>query len=77
VCAGNHDDGLACARRALALNSNSVNVLGPCGHTVSFSGEFRESNEMLGRALRLAPAHYFRAPFLSQMSAQLVAARGA
>jgi adenylate cyclase len=65
---GNHDEALAYARRALALNSNSVNVLGPCGNVLSFFGEAREANEMLERMLRLAPAHYFRAGFLSQMA---------
>ncbi len=65
---GNYDEALAHARRALALNNNSINVLGPCGHTLSFSGEAREANEMLERMLRLAPAHYFRAGFLSQMA---------
>ncbi|MBV9975883.1 MAG: adenylate/guanylate cyclase domain-containing protein [Hyphomicrobiales bacterium] len=66
--AGNHDDGLACARRALALNSNSVNVLGPCGRVLTFYGEVREANQILERTLRLAPAHYFRAFFLSHMA---------
>ena len=33
---GNHDEALAYARRALALNSNSINVLGPCGNVLSF-----------------------------------------
>ena len=66
--AGNHDDALGCVRRALALNNNSVNVLGPCGNVLSFSGEAREANEMIERMLRLAPAHYFRAGFLSQMA---------
>ena len=65
---GNYDEALAHAQRALALNSNSVNVLGPCGNVLSFSGEAREANEMLDRMLRLAPAHYFRAGFLSQMA---------
>jgi adenylate cyclase len=65
---GNHDEALAYARRALALNSNSVNVLGPCGNVLSFFGEAREANEMLERMLRLTPAHYFRAGFLSQMA---------
>jgi adenylate cyclase len=65
---GNHDEALAHARRALALNSNSTNVLGPCGNVLSFAGEAREANEMLERMLRLAPAHYFRAGFLSQMA---------
>jgi adenylate cyclase len=65
---GNHDEALAHARRALALNSNSTNVLGPCGNVLSFSGEAREANEMFERMLRLAPAHYFRAGFLSQMA---------
>jgi adenylate cyclase len=65
---GNHDEALAYARRALALNNNSINVLGPCGNVLSFSGEAREANEMLERMLRLAPAHYFRAGFLSQMA---------
>jgi adenylate cyclase len=64
----NYDEALAHARRALALNTNSINVLGPCGNTLSFSGEAREANEMLERMLRLAPAHYFRAGFLSQMA---------
>ena len=45
-----------------------MNVLGPCGNVLSFSGEAREANEMLERMLRLAPAHYFRAGFLSQMA---------
>ena len=66
--AGGHNDALAHARRAMALNSNSTNVLGPCGNVLSFSGEAREANEMLERMLRLAPAHYFRAGFLSQMA---------
>jgi len=66
--AGNYDDALVCVRRALSLNSNSVNLLGPCGHALSFCGEVRESVDMLERALRLAPAHYFRALFLSQMA---------
>jgi adenylate cyclase len=66
--AGNHDEALAYARRALALNSNSTNVLGPCGNVLSFLGEAREANEMLERMLRLTPAHYFRAGFLSQMA---------
>jgi adenylate cyclase len=65
---GNYDEALAHARRALALNSNSINVLGPCGNTLSFSGEVREANEMMERMLRLSPAHYFRAGFLSQMA---------
>ena len=65
---GNHDEALAYARRALALNSNSINVLGPCGNVLSFCGEAREANEMLERMLRLTPAHYFRAGFLSQMA---------
>jgi adenylate cyclase len=65
---GNHDEALAYARRALALNSNSVNVLGPCGNVLSFFGEAREANEMFERMLRLTPAHYFRAGFLSQMA---------
>jgi adenylate cyclase len=63
-----HDEALSCVRRALALNTNSVNVLGPCGNALSFSGEAPEANEMLERMLRLAPAHYFRAGFLSQMA---------
>jgi adenylate cyclase len=66
--AGNHDEALSYARRALALNNNSTNVLGPCGNVLSFSGEAREANEMFERMLRLAPAHYFRAGFLSQMA---------
>ena len=66
--AGVHDEALTYARRALALNSNSVTVLGPCGNVLSFAGEPREANEMLERMLRLAPAHYFRAGFLSQMA---------
>ena len=65
---GNHDEALVHVRRALALNSNSTNVLGPCGNALSFSGEAREANEILERMLRLAPAHYFRAGFLSQMA---------
>ena len=65
---GNHDEALAYARRALALNSNSINVLGPCGNVLSFFGETGEANEMLERMLRLTPAHYFRAGFLSQMA---------
>jgi TolB-like protein len=65
---GNHDDALAGVQRALALNSNSVNVLGPCGNALSFSGNTQDANEMLERMLRLAPAHYFRAGFLSQMA---------
>jgi adenylate cyclase len=65
---GNYDEALAHARRALALNNNSVNVLGPCGNTLSFCGEARQANEMLERMLRLAPAHYFRAGLLSQMA---------
>ena len=65
---GNHNEALAYARRALALNSNSTNVLGPCGNVLSFFGEAREANEMLERMLRLAPAHYFRAVLLSQMA---------
>jgi len=65
---GNHDEALAYARRALALNSNSITVLGPCGNVLSFYGEAREANEMLERMLRLTPAHYFRAGFLSQMA---------
>jgi adenylate cyclase len=65
---GNHDEALAYARRALALNSNSITVLRPCGNVLSFVGETREANEMLERMLRLAPAHYFRAGFLSQMA---------
>ena len=64
----NHNEALAYARRALALNSNSTNVLGPCGNVLSFFGEAREANEMLERMLRLAPAHYFRAVLLSQMA---------
>ncbi len=66
--AGNHDDGLAWARRALVLNSNSVNVLGPCGNVLSFSGEAAEANDIFERMLRLAPAHYFRGLFLSRMA---------
>jgi adenylate cyclase len=66
--AGNHDDALAQVRAALRLNNNSVNVLGPCANALSFSGEFGEANEMIDRMLRLAPAHYFRAGFLSQMA---------
>ncbi|MBR1212611.1 adenylate/guanylate cyclase domain-containing protein [Bradyrhizobium sp. JYMT SZCCT0180] len=65
---GDHDEALAYARRALALNSNSITVLGPCGNVLSFAGETREANEILERMLRLAPAHYFRAGFLSQMA---------
>jgi adenylate cyclase len=65
---GNHDEALSCARRALALNSNSVIVLGPCGNVLSFSEAPQQANEMLERTIRLAPAHYFRAGFLSQMA---------
>jgi adenylate cyclase len=68
VFAGKYDEALAHARRALALNGNSINVLGPCGNVLSFCGEAREANEMLERMLRLAPAHYFRVGFLSQMA---------
>jgi len=35
---------------------------------LSLSGEAREANEMLERMLRLTPAHYYRAGFLSTMS---------
>jgi adenylate cyclase len=66
--AGNHDDALAQVRAALRLNNNSVNVLGPCANALAFSGQFGEANEMIDRMLRLAPAHYFRAGFLSQMA---------
>jgi adenylate cyclase len=65
---GSHDEALLHVRRALDLNSNSTNVLGPCGNALSVCGEAREANEMLERMLRLAPAHYFRAGFLSQMA---------
>ena len=63
-----HDGALACVRRAAALNANSVNVLGPCGTVLSLAGEAREANEMIDRMLRLTPAHYYRAGFLSTMS---------
>jgi TolB-like protein len=66
--AGDHDDALACMRRALSLNSNSANTYGPCGNVLSFLGEAREANELLERMLRLVPAHYFRAGFLSLMA---------
>jgi adenylate cyclase len=66
--AGDYDQAMNCIRRALELNRNSINVLGPCGNGLSFLGDAREANEMLGRMLRLAPGHYFRAGFLSQMA---------
>jgi adenylate cyclase len=66
--AGNHDESLARTRRALELNSSSTNVMGPCGHALSFSGDARAANEMFDRMLRLAPGHYFRAGFLVQMA---------
>ncbi len=69
---GNHDAALACVERALALNKNSANVLGPCGNVLSFSGDAREANKMLERKLRLTPGHYFRAGVLSQMALNLL-----
>ena len=66
--AGDHDEALSCLRRALALNANSVNVLGPCSLLLSASGDPRGANDMIERMLRLAPAHYFRSGFLSQMA---------
>jgi len=65
---GDHDGALSCARRAMTLNTHSVNVLGPCGNVLSFSGEPQEGVEMLERALKLAPAHYFRAGVLSHIA---------
>jgi adenylate cyclase len=66
--AGEHDDALTHVERALTLNANSVNVLGPCSNVLSFSGTPREANDMLERMFRLAPAHYCRAAFLLQMA---------
>jgi len=68
VLAGSHDDGLARARRALVLNSNSVTVLGPCGNVLTFCGDATGANDLLERMLRLAPAHYFRSVFLARMA---------
>jgi tetratricopeptide (TPR) repeat protein len=66
--AGNRNGALASARHALAINVCSPNAFVVLAILLSFAGEAAEANDLFGRTLDLAPAHYARAPFLAYMA---------
>ncbi|HEV2547156.1 MAG TPA: tetratricopeptide repeat protein [Stellaceae bacterium] len=53
------------ARRALELDANSIQALGPVAYTISLIGDPNEALRHIERVLDLAPAHYVRAFFVS------------
>ena len=53
------------AKRALELDRNSVQALGPVAATTTFVGDPHEGLRAVERVLDLAPAHYDRAHFVS------------
>jgi len=61
------DGAVATGRRALSIDPNSANTLGPVGGMLAFVGDPREADDVITRLLNVAPSHYLRSVFLSLM----------